>query len=111
MASGTRPDRRHGRFAQIAAASGVNLAAKWEAPVAFYDRLKKPVILKIMAEELGQPAADNCAKMKKGDLAKAAAERMSGRGWLPPALRIVRMEAEVERELAASSLEDDGDED
>ena len=109
LSSGTRPDRRHGRFAQIAAASGVNLAAKWEAPVAFYDRLKKPVILKIMAEELGASAADNCAKMKKGDLAKAAAERMAGRGWLPPALRVVRVEAEVEQELASSSFDDDGD--
>ena len=111
LASGTRPDRRHGRFAQIAHASGIDIAAKWEAPVAFYDRLKKPVILKIMTEELGQPAADNCAKMKKGDLAITAAERMAGRGWLPPALRIMGMEAEVVEELPPSSFEDDGDED
>ena len=41
-----------------------------------------------MTEVLGKAAADNCGKMKKGDLAAAAAERMAGRGWLPPALVI-----------------------
>ncbi len=94
--SGSRRDRRHQRFDQIAFASGVDMVAKWQAPVAFYDRLKKPVIAKIMAEVLGKPAADNCAKMKKGDLAAAAAERMAGRGWLPPALVIAEPEPEAE---------------
>ena len=108
LASGTRPDRRHGRFVQIAAATGIDIARKWEAPVAFYDRLKKPVILKIMAEELGASAADNCAKMKMGDLAKAATKRMAGRGWLPPALRIVEMEAEPDCE-APSSFDNDSE--
>jgi hypothetical protein len=87
------------RCAQIAAASGLDMAAKWEAPVAFYDRLKKPVILKIIAEELGQSAADNCAKMKKGELAIAAAERLAGRGWLPRPLRIGAMVSESKRGL------------
>ena len=49
-----------------------------------------------MAEELGQAAADNCAKMKKGDLALAAAERLAGRGWLPQPLRIEEPELEVD---------------
>jgi ParB family chromosome partitioning protein len=71
------------------------MVAKWQAPVAFYDRLKKPLIAKIMTEVLGKAAADNCAKMKKGDLAAAAAERMAGRGWLPPALVIAEPPAEV----------------
>ena len=94
QASGTRRDTRHRRFERIVAASGVDMAAKWQAPVAFFERLKKPVILKIMAEQLGQAAADNCAKMKKGDLALAAAERMAGRGWLPQPLRIGELDAE-----------------
>ena len=98
--SGSRRDRRHQRFDQIAFASGVDMVAKWQAPVAFYDRLKKPVIAKIMTEVLGKAAADNCAKMKKGDLAAAAAERMAGRGWLPPALVIAEPELEAEDEPA-----------
>ena len=96
--SGSRRDRRHQRFDQIAFASGVDIVSKWQAPVAFYDRLKKPVIAKIMTEVLGKPAADNCAKMKKGELAAAAAERMSGRGWLPPALVIAEPSVEVAAE-------------
>jgi ParB family transcriptional regulator, chromosome partitioning protein len=93
--SGSRRDRRHQRFDQIAFASGVDMVSKWQAPVAFYDRLKKPVIAKIMTEVLGKAAADNCAKMKKGDLAAAAAERMVGRGWLPPALVVAEPPVEV----------------
>ena len=84
------------------------MVSKWQAPVAFYDRLKKPVITKIMTEVLGKAAADNCAKMKKGELAAAAAERMAGRGWLPPALIIA--EPEPEAEDAQAPFEDsDGD--
>ena len=57
-----------------------------------------------MAEVLGKPVADNCAKMKKGDLAAAAAERIAGRGWLPPAL-------EIAQERAAFDDEEEGGED
>jgi|CXWL01.1.fsa_nt_gi ParB family chromosome partitioning protein len=109
--SGSRRDRRHQRFDQIAFASGVDMVAKWQAPVAFYDRLKKPVIAKIMTEVLGKAAADNCAKMKKGDLAASAAERMAGRGWLPPALVIAEPPIEVAQERPVFDDEDDGDED
>ncbi len=87
------------------------MVAKWQAPVAFYDRLKKPVIAKIMTEVLGKAAADNCAKMKKGELAAAAAERMAGRGWLPPALVITEPSTEVAQERPAFDDEDEGDED
>ncbi|MBA3898212.1 MAG: ParB N-terminal domain-containing protein, partial [Sphingomonadaceae bacterium] len=108
--SGSRRDRRHQRFDQIAFASRVDMVGKWQAPVAFYDRLKKPVIAKIMTEALGKPAADNCAKMKKGDLAAAAAERMAGRGWLPPALVIAEPPAEVAQERPVfDEAEDDED--
>jgi ParB family transcriptional regulator, chromosome partitioning protein len=109
--SGSRRDRRHQRFDQIAFASGVDMVAKWQAPVAFYDRLRKPVIAKIMTEVLGKAAADNCAKMKKGELAAAAAERMAGRGWLPPALVIAEPPVEVAQERAVFDDDDDGDED
>jgi ParB family transcriptional regulator, chromosome partitioning protein len=108
--SGSRRDRRHQRFDQIAFASGVDMVAKWQAPVAFYDRLKKPVIAKIMIEVLGKAASDNCAKMKKGDLAAAAAARMAGRGWLPPALVIAEPPDEISAEVAQERPVFDGDE-
>ena len=109
QSSGMRRDRRHQRFDQIAFASGVDMVSKWQAPVAFYDRLKKPVIAKIMTEVLGKPAADNCAKMKKGELAAAAAERMAGRGWLPPTLAIAEPPVEVTQERP--EFDDEGEED
>ncbi|MBA3896087.1 MAG: hypothetical protein H0X36_02880 [Sphingomonadaceae bacterium] len=96
LSSGTRPDRPHRRFDQMAHASGVELVSKWQAPVAFYARLKKPAIARIMTGVLGKAAADNCAKMKKDELAAAAAERMAGRGWLPPTLVIAEPEPEAE---------------
>jgi len=64
-----------------------------------------------MTEVLGKAAADNCAKMKKGELAAAAAERMAGRGWLPPALVIAEPPVEVAQERPVFDDEDDGDED
>jgi ParB family chromosome partitioning protein len=109
--SGSRRDRRHQRFDQIAFACRLDMVAKWQAPVAFYDRLKKPVIAKIMTEVLGKAAADNCAKMKKGELAAAAAERMAGCGWLPPALVIAEPPVEVAQERAVFDEEADGGED
>ena len=109
--SGSRRDRRHQRFDQIAFASGVDMVSKWQAPLAFYDRLKKPVIARIMTEVLGKAAADNCAKMKKGDLAAAAAERMAGRGWLPPALVIAEPPVEVAQERAAFNDDEGGEDD
>ena len=60
--SGLRRDRRHQRFDQIAFASGVDMVAKWQAPVAFCDRLKKPVIAKIMTDALGKAAANNAPR-------------------------------------------------
>lgn len=109
QSSGSRRDIRHHHFDIIAFASGLDIATKWQAPVAFYDRLTKPVILKIMTEELGQSAADNCAKMKKGELAVAAAERMAGRGWLPPALVIAEPPAEAAQARPVFDAEDGED--
>lgn len=97
LTSGTRRDLRHSRFERIAFEAGLDMAQKWQAPPAFFARLRKPVMLKVMADELGQPAADNCAKMKKGELAIAAAERLAGRGWLPPALVVAEPPAETPR--------------
>ena len=109
QASGMRRDARHGRFDQIAFAAKPDMASKWRATPAFFARLRKPVILKVMAGALGQPAADNCAKMKKGELAVAAAERLANKGWLPPALEIAEPEPEAVR--GPSFDNDDGADD
>lgn len=107
--SGMRRDVRHGRFDRIAFAAKPDMASKWRAPAAFFARLRKPVILKAMADALGQPAADNCAKMKKGELAAAAAERLADKAWLPPALLIAEPDAEVEDTPSFDNDDDEAD--
>lgn len=72
---------------RIAAAAGLDMAQHWEGGVGFYDRLTKRACLAALEAACGRGAADNCAKLKKGDLAKACAERVPGRGWLPEPLR------------------------
>jgi ParB family transcriptional regulator, chromosome partitioning protein len=94
ITAGGPPDQRQRSFAAISEASGVDMVSKWEAPVAFFDRLKKPIILKIIAQECGQDAADNLAKLKKHDLAAVAAERMAGRGWLPAPLAMTSLDSD-----------------
>ena len=64
-----------------------------------------------MTEVLGKAAADNCAKMKKGELAAAAAERMAGRGWLPPAIVIAEPPVEVAQERPVFEDDEGGEDD
>jgi ParB family transcriptional regulator, chromosome partitioning protein len=96
--SGTSIGTRNACFERIAHASGVDMAAKWSAPEAFFTKLTKPTMLKAVAEAVSPDAAANCAKMSKSELAAACTGRIAGRGWLPPALRIA----------LAVSIEDSG---
>lgn len=72
---------------RIARASGLDMAKHWDGGIDFYSRLSRKAILAALTEACGADAAQNCEKMKKDALAQAAVERISGRGWLPPALR------------------------
>jgi len=104
VARGGGTDQRGERFEQIAVQSGVNVADKWEAPLAFYDKLRKPVLLELLADNFGSAAAENCAKLKKADLAAEVAQRMSGRGWLPAPLAITAIMAEESESDTPESL-------
>lgn len=71
---------------EIALSAGVDMAVKWQPSVAFFECVSKPALLKILSEQCGESAADNCAGMKKADLALAMADRLAGKNWLPPVL-------------------------
>lgn len=71
---------------KYAAAAGLDLTKHWTPGQTFFDRLKKTSLLAILADECGAEAAENCAKMKKGDLAVAANERLPV-NWLPEPAR------------------------
>lgn len=69
-------------------AAGVDMAKAWQPSVGFYERLTKPVMLKILDEQCGDSAADNCKGLKKSNLAVEMSERLAGRDWLPEPLNL-----------------------
>ena len=71
---------------KYAEAAGLDLAKHWTPGQPFFDRLKKTALLAILADECGADAAENCAKMKKSDLAVTVNERLPA-GWLPEPAR------------------------
>ena len=71
---------------KYADAAGLDLRQHWTPGQTFFDRLKKASLLAILADECGEDAAENCARMKKGDLAVAVHERLPV-GWLPEPAR------------------------
>lgn len=83
----------------IASVAQIDLKTKWQPSVAFFERISKPTLLKILRDQCGNAAADNCASMKKSDLALAMAGRLAGKDWLPPAL-CIKPETEEMKEAA-----------
>lgn len=75
------------RIDQIGALAGIDMTAKWEPNQAFYDQLSKPTLFKLLEAGNGTAAVENCAKLKRADLAVTVNERNAGKGILPPALQ------------------------
>jgi ParB family chromosome partitioning protein len=74
--------------AEIASAIGFDMAAHWQpTPENYLGRVSKDRILDAVREGVSKDAADNLATLKKEAMAKAAAERLAGKGWLPAILR------------------------
>ena len=71
---------------RIARAANLDMRDHWEAGVEFFGAISKKAMLAALTEACGVAAAENCAKLPKQDLAVACAERIPGRGWLPPTL-------------------------
>lgn len=76
------------RMDEIVTAADIDMHAKWQPSVGFFQRISKPVLLKILKEQCGEAAAENCARLKKSDLAVEMAERLAGKDWLPTALMV-----------------------
>lgn len=70
-------------------ALGFDMAAVWTPTTANYlGRVSKDRILEAVREGVSKEAADNLASLKKQAMAEAAEQRLSGKGWVPPVLRI-----------------------
>lgn len=107
LARGCHPGERHHTFEAYAGAAGLDMTRRWQAPVAFFDRLKKSALLAILEEACGTAAADNCAKLKKGELAVAVAERLPA-DWLPSPLMAGSFAADESDEVPEQP-EDEGE--
>ncbi|MBB4642707.1 ParB/RepB/Spo0J family partition protein [Rhizorhapis suberifaciens] len=86
--AGGSPGQRHHHFEQIARAGGVDIAARWSAPIGLFDKMRRAAMIDLLREECGAPSAENCATIKKkADLAVNVSERLSA-NWLPAPMKI-----------------------
>jgi len=86
--AGGSTGRRHHHFEQVARASGVDIAARWSAPIALFDKMRRAAMIDLLREECGALSAENCATIKKkGDLAVNVSERLPAT-WLPAPMKI-----------------------
>ncbi|MBB4642597.1 ParB/RepB/Spo0J family partition protein [Rhizorhapis suberifaciens] len=86
--AGGSPSDRHHQFEQIAKASEVEIADRWSAPIAVFDRMKRASLITLLRQETGDASAENCATIKKkADLAVNVSGRLPGK-WLPEPMRI-----------------------
>ena len=93
--TGALIDAHQGKYAEperlasadrIARAVNLDMRDHWEPGVEFFGRLTRKTLLNALTEACSADAAANCASLPKGELAIACADRIPGRGWLPPAL-------------------------
>ncbi|GAA0679026.1 ParB family chromosome partitioning protein [Sphingomonas insulae] len=109
--AGGSPGQRHHHFEQIARASGVDIAARWSAPIGLFDKMRRAALIDLLRDEVGAPSAENCATIKKKtDLAVNVSERLPAH-WLPAPMRIGAFDrAENEHEEFEADMDEDGSE-
>ncbi|WEQ53698.1 ParB/RepB/Spo0J family partition protein [Komagataeibacter oboediens] len=97
------------RADRLASALGLDLVeAGWQPTVENYlGRVTKARILQAVRYARGNEAADRIAHLKKPDMAREAERLLDGSGWLPEALRTVRLadQAQVETVAAEEGME------
>src|SRR3546814_20032289 len=72
----------------LARATGVDIAARWTAPIALFDKMRRAAMIDLLREECGASSAENCPTIKKkGDLAVNVSGRLPG-GWLPAPMKL-----------------------
>ena len=97
---------------RIARAANLDMRDHWEGGIEFFGAISKKAMLAALTDACGPAAAENCEKMPKEKLVEACAERIPGRGWLPPALITPEApEVEDEDENEAGDGEESGGED
>jgi ParB family chromosome partitioning protein len=88
----TKAERRsHPRLAhadQVATALRLDMSLWWSPTKDNYlGKVPKVLILEAVSEGVSRQAADNLVSLKKDRLIESAAQKLSGKGWLPALLR------------------------
>src|SRR3546814_21182432 len=77
----------------------------WEGGSEFFGAITKKAMLAALSEACSPATAEDCAKLPKPKLAETCAERIPGRGWLPPALITPEQpEAEAEDQIGRAHV-------
>jgi ParB family chromosome partitioning protein len=106
--AGGSPSQRHHHFEQIARASGVDIAARWSAPIGLFDKMRRAAMIDLLRDEVGAASAENCATIKKkADLAVNVSERLPA-NWLPAPMKIGAFD-QPERDSEDGDADIDGD--
>ena len=106
--AGGSPGMRHHHFEQIARATGVDIAARWSAPIGLFDKMRRAAMIDLLREECGAPSAENCASIKKkADLAVNVSGRLPA-SWLPAPMKIGAFD-QPERDPESFDPDMDGD--
>jgi ParB family chromosome partitioning protein len=77
----------------------------WWSPTKdnYLGKVPKALMLEAVAEGVSRQAAENLVNLKKDQLVEAAAQKLTGKGWLPALLRSPKPSAEsVEMEAMAA---------
>src|SRR3546814_8562910 len=111
FSGGSLGSRRH-HFEQIARATGVDIAARWTAPIALFDKMRRAAMIDLLREECGASSAENFATIKKkGDLAVNVSGRLPG-GWLPAPMKLGAFDQHAaDPEDVGTDMDGDGRED
>jgi ParB family chromosome partitioning protein len=73
----------------LAHAARLDMRHWWSATAeSYFGSVSKARILEVVREALSPDVASALTGLKKGELAKAAEERLAGKGWLPASLRV-----------------------
>lgn len=110
--AGDAPGQRHHHFEQIARTSGVDIAARWSAPIGLFEKMLRAAMIDLLRDEVGAPSAENGATIKKeADLATNVSEGMPA-NWLPAPMKIGAFDQpELEAEGIDADMEEDSIED
>jgi ParB family chromosome partitioning protein len=73
----------------LARATGLDMTRYWSATAEeYFKSVPRARILEVVREAVSPEVASALSSLKKSALAKAAEERLAGKGWLPASLRV-----------------------